>query len=646
MNTLYKILVIEDDISTLTILLDYIAEISPDYDLLQATDGKIGLFIATEELPDLIITDWEMPKMDGIELLIKLKQNAKTRNIPIIMCTGVMTSSQNLKTALDAGANDYIRKPIDKIELQARINSNLKYAKSLQSEKKLRNQLRAILDNSNSIIYLKDLNFNYLFINKQYENVFGIKKNEIIGKSDYYIHPSHIADRFREIDCKVLADQNILSKEEQTEINGRVNHFLSTKFLLYETNNEPYCICGISTDITEIKLRETLLIESEEKYRILFEKSEDAILLIEDQKFIDCNMAAVKLFQYVKQTDLLSKSPSELSPDFQSDGIFSEQKAMEKILLAINTGRTKFEWIHKRANGEEFPAEVWLTLIPFNGRKIIHAIVRDLSEQKKVEKELLNAKEAAEAANRAKSEFLSNMSHEIRTPLNSIIGFSDILRNTIKVDLHKSYLETIYKAGNNLLLIINDILDLSKIETGRIEIHNQPIKIFSVFDEMEKMYRQIAESKSLLFFVEIQKKFPELILFDKIRLRQILLNLVGNAVKFTKTGHVKLSLKYDYPNSMDNSSLNMQIAVEDTGIGIPDNEISNIFESFKQVSEKTTKKYGGTGLGLAITKKLTEMMNGTIKVESTPGIGSILRIEFFNVKAVSFDSLSVDFQNT
>lgn len=278
----------------------------------------------------------------------------------------------------------------------------------------------------------------------------------------------------------------------------------------------------------------------------------------------------------------------------------------------------------------------------------LHILIDNLEEKveertmklEKTNTELKYAKIEAEKANEAKSEFLANMSHEIRTPLNAVIGFSELLKNTIKDEKHKSYIETINVAGNSLLTIINDILDLSKIEAGRIELQYKPLKLSNIFREIKNMFRQKAKSKNIEFLLDIQEDFDESILLDEVRVRQILLNLVGNAVKFTDNGYVKLSLKGT--TSKNKSSVDFRISIEDTGIGIAECERAKIFDAFKQASGQSIKKFGGTGLGLSITKKLTEMMQGKIFVESTEGKGSTFYVEFYNVPIAATEELPED----
>ncbi|MDP1623725.1 MAG: two-component regulator propeller domain-containing protein [Bacteroidales bacterium] len=254
--------------------------------------------------------------------------------------------------------------------------------------------------------------------------------------------------------------------------------------------------------------------------------------------------------------------------------------------------------------------------------------------------ELQIAKENAELANRAKSEFLTNISHEIRTPLNAVIGFSEILRSEVAEEKQRTYLDAIKIAGNSLLRLITDILDLSKIESGKFEVQNQTVNLVKTLKEVSAIFKQNVEDKNLRLLVEIEKDFPQHVLIDEIRMRQILLNLIGNSVKFTKRGYIRLGLKKGLCNSHHPNRINIIITVEDSGIGIPESELEGIFESFHQKSGQSNREYGGTGLGLAISKKLVEMMNGRIVVKSSPGLGSIFSLEFFDISLPVRDSLS------
>ncbi|WP_415251331.1 transporter substrate-binding domain-containing protein [Sulfurimonas sp.] len=365
----------------------------------------------------------------------------------------------------------------------------------------------------------------------------------------------------------------------------------------------------LSIEIRERKIIENTLVAEKGNFKVLFDESSTGNLILRDGKFIECNMAAVKMLGLENKFDLLNSQPSEWSPFIQADGSSSVEKAQSMIEMCLANGSHQFEWIHINKDNEEFWVDIGLTRIIYEGNIAIYVVWNNISGQKDLQYELekqnnrlnkilkasdrqqnqlirLNEKyehasKVAENANKAKSEFLANMSHEIRTPMNAIIGFTELLNEQISEPRLKSYVKTIHSAGNTLLTLINDILDLSKIESGKLYIKKTPTNIYNLSKELGNIFMISVKNKGLDLIVEVSQEIPESLLIDEVRLRQVLLNLIGNAVKFTETGYIKLSLKA-FNIDEHHSKLDIEILVEDTGIGIAKDQLSKIFNEFEK----------------------------------------------------------------
>ena len=327
-----------------------------------------------------------------------------------------------------------------------------------------------------------------------------------------------------------------------------------------------------------------------------------------------------------------------IGQNFRRIAAFQTPDRMSMVEEVLNTGIKQEKEVHVMTS---FGREVWLEChvnrFLSRGEPHLLLLLHDVTEQKHFQEALKQAKEAAETANRAKSEFLANMSHEIRTPLNAVIGFSDLLSSIVNDPKHKNYIEAIQTAGESLLRLINDILDLSKIEASKLELHYSPANLRTIINEVEQIFSQQIFKKNIQFLTEVDPELPIALFLDEIRLRQVLINLVGNAVKFTQKGHIKLTVSIADKKEMGNR-LDIDIFVEDTGIGISKHDIVHIFEAFRQQTGQSSSKFGGTGLGLTICKRLVEMMDGTISVKSVSGKGSVFMISIRNVK-ISHETL-------
>ncbi len=378
-----------------------------------------------------------------------------------------------------------------------------------------------------------------------------------------------------------------------------------------------------------IRLNEQVL-ESEEKYRCLFELSDDPMWIIVGDKFVIANESSYKILGFESSEELISIHPSEISPEMQENGQSSFDKANKMIKQAYQKGYQRFEWIHKKKNGIEFPVEVTLTKIPLDGGDALFCVWRDITKQKKTSTDLSNALEEAQQSIVAKGQFLATMSHELRTPLNGVLGISQILEETTLNEQQKDYVDTILTSGKMLLHIINDILDYSKLDANEMKLDPINFNLETIINEVVDILRSNADQKNLALSVNFKDESINWYSADANRIRQILFNLIGNAIKFTNEGTVEVKVSII---KTDNRFSDIKIQIKDTGVGIDENEIDDLFSPFTQADLSTTRTHGGTGLGLSICKRIVDLMGGTISVHSEIDVGTTFSISLSLINA-------------
>ncbi|MGV3526700.1 MAG: ATP-binding protein [Candidatus Sericytochromatia bacterium] len=487
-------------------------------------------------------------------------------------------------------------------------------------------------------------------INPAFAAMLGYSADELLDRSFYDIcHPEeHDAQAQR---MAQIFSQKLLHFQTENRYLAQDGSLIWANFsasLIHSFEDQPVWLIGIFENITERKRAEEKSRRSERLLNMAGSMAKiggwEIDIATQQQTWTE-EMFNIQGIQDGRMTqsieDLNQFYPPEAIPQIEAalKNCYEQQQPFELELPFTRRNQEQI-WVHIRGAAEVKEGEVatlYGAMQDITERRLNEDALRQLNarlEQRVIERtheleeslgQLEYAKLEAEAASRAKSEFLANMSHEIRTPMNAILGFTELLNEEIPDRRLRQYLEAISSSGRTLLGLINDILDLSKIEAGKLQIEPVAVNPYRLFREVQGVFGPKIREKEIDFYIEIDPELPAAIVFDEIRMRQVLFNLIGNAVKFTEHGHIKISVAKQ-PHLSDTQQINLRVAVEDTGIGIPLEDQERIFEAFQQREGQSTRKYGGTGLGLTITRRLVEMMNGELSVTSAPGKGSTFTV--------------------
>jgi len=383
-------------------------------------------------------------------------------------------------------------------------------------------------------------------------------------------------------------------------------------------------ICGYMRDLREIKTMMAKMREADECTQVLFDATPLSSFMIDKHsKIIECNQEIVRLFGLSGKHEFINEVFNYF-PEYQPSGEISREKVNKYVDEAYEEGYCRFEWVHQKRDGELIPTEVTFVRVKFRGEYAVAGFIRDLRELKTMIAEMRRA-EVAEESSKAKSDFLAKMSHEIRTPMNAILGITEIqLQDNTLPLVTREALERIYNSGDLLLGIINDILDLSKIEAGKLELSVSPFDIASLIHDTVKLNILRYDSKPIEFKLIVDENVPSNLIGDELRIKQILNNLLSNAFKYTQEGQIELIMSSE-PLS-GGEGINLIFRISDTGQGMTAEQVRKLGDKFSRFNMEANRKTEGTGLGMNITRNLIQIMKGDIFVESTPGMGSTFTV--------------------
>jgi PAS domain S-box-containing protein len=495
-----------------------------------------------------------------------------------------------------------------------------------------RSQLQAILDHAPAFISIKDLTGNMVLASRSLFKVLAVPPpEEFIGRNVFDLFPEDVADQLWASDLAALdSDAPIQAEEIVRHQDGSWHTYLTVKFPVRHLDTEaPFGICTIATDITDRKVAEENLRASRAMFQGLFESAPDAIVVAEPVAgcIVRANRQTEVMFGY-RIDELLGQNVELLVPER-----FRERHLKFRVGTMAHPQRrpmgTGLELFGRRKDGSEFPVDITLGTLETEAGPVALSIVRDLSERKQAETER-QARLAAEAANRAKSEFVANMSHELRSPMNTILGFARLMANDPELPATaREDLDLILKSGEHLYALVNQVLDLSKLEAGQATLNEADFDLHLLLDDLRSLFAPVAAKKGLQLLFARRRKVPHHVRSDPLKLRQVLINLIDNGIKFTRKGGVSVTvdaLPADPSGSVENDLVRLVFMVSDNGPGIAADELPQLFGAFVQ-AEAGRQQAHGTGLGLTISRGFVRLLGGEMTMDSELGKGTTVRLE-------------------
>ena len=572
-------------------------------------DARNKSFYAAQQMATELSTDSNAAKIQAIARQMKDEEN---RLLSVRFADNQSAAKRSVITTLLSCIFLFAFGVWVLYSLNTDMNRTLKAeSAATESEKKY----RSMVEDAGDVVFTCDYQGNFTFVNHRAADLTGYDASELLGKSFISIIAPEMVNGVREFYAEQFKDKlhETILEFQITKKDGSKKWVEQTVALISE-GGRITDFHGIVRDINVRKELEYKLFESNQKFETLFESSPFGIAVFElhPGRIIDANPAYFEMFGYTRE-EAIGHSAMEL-------GIIDPIARAEIIerIKQVGSSKNQEQKMYHRS-GRPVICLYSNQLVTIGNERYSLVLFTDITERKMLEQQLVKAKDEAEDATKAKEMFLASMSHEIRTPMNGVIGMANLLADTKLTAEQEEYVGSIKDSSQRLLTIINDVLDLSKINAGKIVFEDEPFNMRELLRSTALTLSIRAKEKQIEFNTHIDENVPEFVTGDSVRLSQVLWNLGGNAVKFTEKGSVNLNVVIK--NSNDDK-IDIAFTVKDTGIGIPKERLSVIFDPFVQADVNTTRKYGGTGLGLNIAKKLVELQGGILNVDSTLGVGS------------------------
>jgi PAS domain S-box-containing protein len=563
---------------------------------------------------DVILLDWFLPDRYGIDGLRDLQ--AVAPRTPILMLVG-WDDDEAAIAALRAGAQDVlIKEQITAAMFERRIRYAAERKRTESALRQTEEMYRSLIESLPINVFRKDAQGHFVFANQRFCDELHKRLDELVGRTDFAFFPPELAEKYRNDDQRVMRERLVVEDiEAHRTPDGARLHVQVMKAPATDMNGNVIGTQTMFWDVTARMAAEEALQQSTARFKKLFDANIIGIMLADlSGRVLEANDAYLRLTGYSRedlQTGRL-RWDKITPPEFRE----SDLRAIESLNTTGVCPPWEKEYIRK--DGTRVPVMLGVSMLDNSTSECI-CFVLDMTKQKRTETQLLRAKEEADSASQAKSLFLANMSHEIRTPMNAIIGLTELVLDSELTPQQRDNLSAVSESAEALLSLINHILDFSKIEAGKLELDAVEFSLRTMIAGILKTLALQAHRKGLELVGDIRADVPDRLIGDVVRLRQVLMNLLGNAIKFTESGEVVLRV---VASSREALSLELRFEVVDTGIGIPEDRQHAIFEAFEQVHTSINRKYGGTGLGLSITSKLAQLMGGRVWLKSEPGRGS------------------------